>query len=118
MVIDETLLRKMILKKDKEGAINYIEDLFINNLESEADVEVLFQMSLKIAMLLQDIKAEYKLAQSNRLRDLSEMTDKIYQADGFSGLRTIFISEIVEIIHYLHTENSQYTPVVKHLTAK
>lgn len=29
VVIDEILLRKTILKKDKEGALNYIEDLFI-----------------------------------------------------------------------------------------
>ena len=118
VVIDETLLRKLILKKDKEGAINYMEDLFINNLESEANVEVLFQMSLKIAMLLEDIKAEYKLVQSNHLRGLSEIIEKIYQADGLLGLKTIFISEIVEIIQHLHTENSQYTPVVKQIMAE
>lgn len=118
VVIDETMLRKMILKKDKEGALNYIEDLFINNLESEVNVEVLYQMSLKIAMLLQDIKMEYKLAQSSNLRDLSEIIEKIYQADDLLGLKAIFISEIVEIINYLHTEDSQYTPVVKQIMAE
>lgn len=40
-----------------------MEDLFINNLKSEVSVDVLYQLALKIAMLLQDIKAEYKLAQ-------------------------------------------------------
>ena len=118
VVIDETLLRKMILKKDKDGALSYIEDLFINNLESEVNVEVLYQMSLKIAMLLQDIKMEYKLVQSNNLRDLSEIIEKIYQADDLLGLKAIFISEIVEIINYLHTEDSQYTPVVKQIMAE
>lgn len=118
VVIDEAMLRKMILKKDKEGALNYIEDLFINNLESEVNVEVLYQMSLKIAMLLQDIKMEYKLAQSSNLRDLSEIIEKIYLADDLLGLKAIFISEIVEIINYLHTENSQYTPVVKQIMAE
>lgn len=118
VVIDEVLLRKTILKKDKEGAINYIEDLFINNLESEVNVEVLFQMSLKIAMLLQEIKLEYKLAYSSNLRDLSEIIDKIYQADDLLCLKAIFISEIVEIIHYLHTEDSQYTPVVRQIMAE
>ena len=118
VVIDETILRKMILKKDKEGALSYIEDLFINNLESEVDVEVLFQISLKIAMMLQDIKMEYKLIQSGNLRNLSEIIEKIYQADDLLGVKTIFISEIVEIIHYLHTEDSQYTPVVKQIMAE
>ena len=68
-MIDEILLRKTILKKYKEGALNYIEDLFINNLKSEVNVDVLYQMTLKIAMILQDIKVEYKLIQSDNLRD-------------------------------------------------
>lgn len=117
VVIDEILLRKMILKKDKEGALNYIEDLFINNLKSEVNVDVLYQLTLKIAMTLQDIKVEYKLVHSSNLRDLSEIIEKIYQADDVSGLKGIFISEIAEIINYLHTEDSQYTPVVKQIMA-
>ncbi len=115
VAIDENLLRKMILKKDKEGALNYIEDLFINNLKYEVDVDVLYQLALKMAILLQDIKVEYKLEQSRNLQALTEMVEKIYQADDIFGLKTIFISEITEIILYLHTEDSQYTPVVKQI---
>ncbi len=115
VVIDETLLRKMILKKDQNGVFQYVEDLFINNLRSEVSVDVLYQLALKMAVLLQDIKAEYKLGQSRNLQDLSEMVEKIYQADDIFGLKTIFISEIAEIIIYLHAEDSQYTPVVKQI---
>ncbi len=115
VVIDETLLRKMILKKDQDGVLQYIEDLFINNLRSEVNVDVLYQLALKMAVLLQDIKAEYKLGQSRNFQNLSEMMEKIYQADDIFGLKTIFISEIVEIITYLHMEDSQYTPVVKQI---
>lgn len=118
VVIDEQQLRRMILKKDKEGALNYMEDLFINNLKSEVNVDVLYQMALKIAMLLQDIKVEYKLAQFRNFQDFSDIIKKIYQADDIFGLKTIFISEISEIITYLHTEDSQYTPVVKQIMAE
>lgn len=118
VVIDEAQLRKLILKKDKDGTLSYIEDLFINNLKSEVNVEVLYQMSLKIAMLLQEIKVEYKLIQSGNLKELSEIIEKIYQVDDLLGLKTVFISEIVEIIDYLHTEDSQYTPVVKQIMAE
>ncbi|MDO4470773.1 MAG: response regulator [Bacillota bacterium] len=118
VVIDENFLRKTILKKEKESALSYIEDLFINNLKSEVNVDVLYQMTLKIAMILQDIKIEYKLIQSNNLRDLSEIIEKIYQADDILGLKAIFASEVSDIIQYLHTENSQYTPVVKQLMAE
>lgn len=115
VVIDEMLLRKMILKKDKDNVMQYMEDLFINNLKSEVSVDVLYQLALKMAVMLQDIKVEYKLAQSTNLQDLSEMMEKIYQADDIFGLKTLFISEISEIIQYLHTEDSYYTPVVKQI---
>lgn len=115
VVIDETLLRKMILQKDQEGVLHYIEDLFINNLKSEVSVDVLYQLALKLAVFLQDIKSEYKLGQARNFQDLSEMIEKIYQADDIFGLKTIFISEIVEIITCLHMEDSQYTPVVKQI---
>lgn len=118
VVIDETLLRKTILKKDKEGAQHYIEDLFINNLRSEVNVDALYQLALKLTVLLQDIKAEYKLERSRNLQNLSEMIEQIYKADDILGLKSIFLSEITEIITYLHTEDSQYTPVVRQIMAE
>jgi two-component system response regulator YesN len=59
--MDETQLRKFILKKEKEAAVSYIEDLFINNIRKDAAVSSLYQMAVKMAVLLQDIKKEYKL---------------------------------------------------------
>ena len=82
------------------------------------NVEVMYQLALKMAIMLQDIKVEYKLAQSRNLQDLSEMIEKIYQADDIFGLKAIFISEIAEIITHLHEEDSQYTPVVKQIMAE
>lgn len=118
VVIDETLLRKMILKKDKDGVQHYIEDLFINNLRSAVNVDALYQLALKLTVLLQDIKAEYKLERSRNLQNLSEMIEQIYKADDILGLKSIFLSEITEIITYLHTEDSQYTPVVRQIMAE
>ena len=117
VAIDEAQLRKMILQKDRDGAIDYIEDLFINNIRKDADVNNLYQTALKIAMLLWDIKGEYKLEEKN-MQDLSDMVEGIYGAEDIFGLKTMFISEISEIITYLHTENSAYTPVVKQIMAE
>lgn len=113
--IDSMTLRKMILKKDKAGALDYIEDLFINNIRDSVDVDMLYQLALKIALILQDIKVEYKLEKMRKMQDLTDMFEKIYQAEDLFGLKKIFISEITDIITYLHTENSQYTPVVRQL---
>lgn len=115
VVIDDMVLRKMILQKNKEGALGYVEDLFINNIRDTVDVDVLFQLALKLSLLLQDIKTEYKLGDERKLRDLSDMIGNIYLADDIFGIKTVLISEIVDIIEYLHTDNSQYTPVVKQL---
>lgn len=116
--IDSALLRKLILKKDKDGAVSYIEDLFINNVKKEAAVDSFYQMSLKIAILLQDIKAEYKLQKRESLHDLTEIMERIYQAEDLFAMKTIFIGEIIEIIAYLNEADSQYTPVVKQIMSE
>ena len=59
----------------------------------------LYQTALKIAMLLWDIKGEYKLEEKN-MQDLSDMVEGIYGAEDIFGLKTMFISEISEIITY------------------
>ncbi|MDO4274038.1 MAG: response regulator transcription factor [Eubacteriales bacterium] len=115
VAIDSMTLRKMILKKDREGALDYIEDLFINSIRESVDVDVLYQLALKVALILNDIKVEYKLEKVRRMQDLTEMLEKIYRAEDIFGLKKIFIAEVTDIITYLHTENSQYTPVVRQL---
>lgn len=115
VVIDNVQFRKMLLKKDKEGALSYLEDLFINNMKEDVSLDVLYQMALKVAMLLQEIKVEYKLEESTNLHNFAEIMDIIYQADNLFGLKSIFVSEVIEIIEYLHEEDSQYTPVVKQI---
>lgn len=113
--VDNTLLSRLILKKDKKGAINYLEDLFINNIKADITADVLYQTAVKIAMLLVDIKKEYKLTGNEGLLDLSDIIDGIYHARDLATLKTVFVGEIIGIIDYLHTSDSQYTPVVKQL---
>ena len=115
--MDETQLRKLILKKEKEAAVDYMEDLFINNVRKEASAGSLYQTAVKMAMLLQDIKKEYKL-ESDRFYDLTELIETIFGADDILGIKTAFISEIIEIIVCLHEEDSQYTPVVRQIMSE
>ena len=115
IVIDRTLLRKLILKKENEGALGYIEDLFINNVKTGVSLESLYQMTVQVAMLLQEIKKEYKLDNYETLHNLPDLLETIYRADDIFGIKALFISEINEIIRYLHEEDSQYTPVVRQI---
>ncbi len=116
--IDDGTLRKMIFKKDKEAALSYIEDLFINNVKKNAAVEDIFQMALQIAMILQNIKSEYNLNDRKNMQNLIEIIERIYHAEDLFAIKTIFISEIIQIIDYLHEDDSQYTPVVKQIMAE
>lgn len=115
ITIDSALLRKLILKKEKEAAVGYVEDIFINNMKTGVSVDTLYQMAVQMALLLQEIKKEYKLEESGHLHNLPGLIEEIYRADDIFGIKTAFISEIIEIIDYLHEEDSQYTPVVKQI---
>lgn len=115
ITIDRGQLRKLILKKESEGVVGYIEDLFINNVKTGVSPDSLYQMSVHIAMLLQEIKKEYKLENIGSLHNLPELLETIYRADDIFGIKTLFISEVNEIIRFLHEEDSQYTPVVRQI---
>lgn len=115
ITIDRTELGRLILKKESEGAVGYIEDLFINNIKTGVSPDSLYQMAVHMAMLLQEIKKEYKLENSGSLHNLPELLETIYEADDIFGIKTLFISEVNEIIRLLHEEDSQYTPVVRQI---
>lgn len=118
IVINDSELRKMIFKEDKEGVINYLEDLFINNMQEEAAVENLYQMVLKVAVMLQDIRAEYKLQQKQNVRGLLEVIDSIYHAEDIFEIKVLLIGELVDIMDQLHVEESHYTPVVRQIMSE
>lgn len=115
IAIDRTQLRKLILKKENESAVGYIEDLFINNVKTGVSIDSMYQMAVQTAMLLQEIKKEYKLENLKTLHNLPELLETIYRADDIFEIKTLFISEVLEIIKYLHEGDSQYTPVVRQI---
>ena len=92
--------------------------MLFRSLRCGVNIDALYQLALKLTVLLQEIKAEYKLEQTRNLQNLSEMIEQIYKADDVLGLKSIFLSEITEIITYLHTEDSQYTPVIRQIMAE
>ena len=94
-----------------------MEDVFINNMQKDSSAGALYQTAVKMAVLIQEIKKEYKL-DSGRFHDLSELIETIFSADDILGIKTAFVSEITEVIECMHEENSQYTPVVRQIIAE
>lgn len=116
--MDEASLRRLILKKDREGCHNYIEDLFINNVRENMSVDDIYQMSLKMAMVLSDLKKEYKLTDNKNMQNITELVDAIYRAEDIQSLKAIFLSETAEIIASLNLGDSKFTPVVKQIISE
>ncbi|MBU3878029.1 response regulator [Faecalicatena sp. AGMB00832] len=116
--VDNARLRKLILKKDKEGAVSYLEDLFIHVIQKDVSIDDVYKMCIQTAMLLQEIKEEYQLENRKNMQNLTELIGQIYQAEDLFTIKTIFIGEAAEIITYLHEEDSQYTPVVKQILSE
>jgi len=101
--MDASWLRKKILEKDQDGALQYVEELFMNCMEANTSLDGLYQIALKTILLLQDIKSEYHLNEAQSLKGISELMDRIYQAEDIFGIRTILMLEITAVITLLHT---------------
>ena len=82
---------------------------------ANTSLDGLYQIALKTILLLQDIKSEYHLNEAQSLKGISELMDRIYQAEDIFGIRTILMLEITAVITLLHTEDSQYTPVIREI---
>ena len=115
VTMDAGVLRKKILEKDQDGALSYLEDLFMNGMETNISLDGLYQIALKTILLLQDIKNEYHLKESQDLKGISELIERIYQAEDIFGIRTMLMLEITAVITLLHTEDAQYTPVIREI---
>ncbi len=116
VAIDKEKFSRMILQKDVTGASSYVEDLFVNNMKKDASVDVLYQIAVRIALILQEIRAEYNLTGEGR--QLSDIIEGIWQAEDIFSIKAMFLSEITDIISWLNMENLQYTPVVRQIMAE
>lgn len=112
--INKGVLQRIILAKNKEEAISYIEDLFINNMKTEQmTYETIYQMGIKLAVILQEVADEFQLSKEKEIKGITELVKELYDAEELSAIKSIFLNEILELMDLLHVEDSQYTPVVR-----
>lgn len=118
IALDTECLRRMILKKNTEETCGYMEELFLNHIREEISIDDIYQLALKTAMLLSEIKREYQLTGRENMHNLTEIVESIYQAEDIAALKGIFIREAAEIIRCLGENDSHYTPVVKQIISE
>lgn len=112
----EETLYTLIVKRDKEAAVHYIEDLFINNLNIEnSSVDVVYKIAVNLYITLEKIRNEFKIDQGEEKYNIADIIDKVKRAEDIASIKSIFILEVNEIIDVLHTEKTQYSPVIKQI---
>jgi two-component system response regulator YesN len=117
--LEEDKLYSFIIGRDKDAAIAYLEDLFINNIKKNKNsFEVVYKMLVDLIIMLQKIKEEYEINKTKNRLNVSELLDEINRADDITEIKGALFMEVIEIIEILQIENSQYSPVVKQIMAK
>lgn len=112
--VNEEQVRKLVLERDKEGLIRYLEDLFLNNSKNnDITINAIYQISLKLIIILQKILDEFQLSKLKEQIDMVEVVDRLYQAEDISMIKSLFVSQMMELMEQMHSEESNYTPVVK-----
>lgn len=116
--VDAERFGRLIIQKDKERALSYLEELFINHVNRDLEVDALLQMCLRIAGIMQDIREEYKLAGRRGGHHFYHLIEEINQAEDILSVKAAFTGEINDMIDSLQTEESHYTPVVRQILAE
>ena len=116
--VDADRLQRLIIQKDKAGALTFLEDLFANHVNRELEADALLQMCLRIAGIIHGIREEYKLTGRGGKHHLYHLIEEMNHAEDIAEVKAVFSGEIMDIIDSMHTEESHYTPVIKQILAE
>ncbi len=116
--IEEGQLKKMILAKNTEEAQKCIEDVFLGSINKNATPDSMYDICIKLAIMLQEMKTEYGLQDARQMDGLSSFIASIFSAENLVSIKTLFFDEITQIITYLRAENSHYTPIIKKILSE
>lgn len=113
--VDDNLINKLILAKDRAGISQYIDELFRNNIDKEKMTsDAVYHLAIKLAISLQRVISEFQLSQ-HQIKNLVEVIEELFQADNLSDIKSFFLIETMEIMDCIKIGDSQYTPVVKQI---
>ncbi len=113
ILLDADRLYKYIIEGSEEKAQGYLEEVFNEVRKEGVTLENVYQIVIRLAMLLQEVTSDFKLEKKHNIRGVSELLGDIYTAHDFLILKNIFIQEISEMIHHINAREKRYTPVIE-----
>lgn len=113
ITIDADRLYKSIIEANQEQAASYLEKVFEEIRQSEVSVENIYEIAMKLVVVLQEVIGDFKLEKRHNIKGISELLAAIYTAQDFIMLKNIFLEEVEEIIQLINEKEKRYTPVVQ-----
>lgn len=111
----EEEIYQMIVTKEKEKLINYLDQIFISILKgSNPRIESLYTTLVKIILLLNKIEQEFGIKRHNNL-EISDLFELLHETDEIRKIKNEILLQALEIIDMLELEKSQVSPVIRQI---
>lgn len=103
-------LNKIIIEKNEDKTLEYIEKIFKNE---ELAPEDIYDLSIKILLLIDKISEDFRLSKNYKDETLSSVIVSIYDASTIDRIKEIITNQVIELSKVMNTNIVKYTPIVQ-----
>lgn len=103
-------LNKIIIEKNQDKALGYIEDIFKNEDLAPEDI---YDLAIKILLLIDKISEDFRLNKNYKDESLSSVIVSVYDASTIYRIKEIIAEQILELSKIMSTNVVKYTPIVQ-----
>lgn len=103
-------LNKIIIEKNENKTLKYIEDIFENK---DLEPEDIYDLAIKVLLLIDKISEDFRLNKNYKDESLSSVIISIYDASTINRIKEIIIDQVLELYKIMNTNVVKYTPIVQ-----
>jgi len=108
------VLNKIIIEKNKDKALEYIDDIFKNKDLAPEDI---YDLAIKILLLIDKLSEDFRLTKNYKDETLSSVIVSIYDASTIDKIKEIIVNQILELSKIMNTNVVKYTPIVQQVVS-
>jgi len=108
------VLNKIIIEKNKDKALEYIEDIFKNKDLAPEDI---YDLAIKILLLIDKLSEDFMLTKNYKDETLSSVIVSVYDASTIDKIKEIIVNQILELSKIMNTNVVKYTPIVQQVVS-
>ena len=113
ITIDTDKLYKYMIEGNHVKVEDVVVQLFEDVQQEYTTPENMYQIGLKLIMLLQQLVSDFKLERKQGIKGTTELLNELYSAESITFLKNIFLEEIREVSDLINEKEKRYTPVVQ-----